>query len=174
MLGRYIFIQVIHAGVVPEFVAALQSCHTATQQAVAWGVLHMAVHGSAIANQLADGGILSALLLLYTSSPEASDRHAAAKAALKEVMAQCTHATPLLALIGVDVPKEIVVHTLRHDFRILQASVSGRREFVTSGALMTVQQLDGGFDEHGQDCVQAINSLFPTDVVKYYRQCIAR
>jgi hypothetical protein len=135
----------------------------------------MAMHGSDIANQLAKNGILPPLLTVYCSS--SSELHALAKSALKEVTRHCTVAGPMLAMVHEKVPSEILSHVLQQGLRIMQGSVAGRREFVTTGALMTLQQLEPALDEKGQACVQAINNLFPQDVVSYYRhgvQALAR
>ena len=167
-------LQVIDAGVLPELIMALQSVHAPTQHAAAWAALHTAAHGTHTANQIASAGILPPLLALYASAPEGSERRGTAKAAIKEVMARCNMLAPALALIGVTVPPEIASHALLAAHRVLQTSVAARREFVTTGALMAMQQLEQGLDAKGQGTVQAVNALFPQDVVKYYRQDVAR
>lgn len=162
--------QVIDAGVLPELVIALQSGHAPTQHAAAWAALHAAAHGSHIANQLANAGMLPPLLALYAAASESTDRRTTGKAALKEVTSRCTVLAPLLALINANTPGEIAAHALLAAQRVLQGSVSARREFVTTGALLAMQHMEGGLDSKGQETVHAINALFPQEVVKYYRQ----
>jgi hypothetical protein len=170
-----LYVQGIDAGLIPGFVTAIQSGHLSTQHAATWGIFHMAMHGSDIADQLAKNGVLPPLLAVYCSGT--TELQALAKSALKEVTRHCTVAGPLLALVHEKVSVEIVSHVLQQGLRIMQGSVAGRREFVTTGALMILQQLEPTLDEKGQACVQAINNLFPQDVVSYYRhgvQALAR
>jgi Armadillo/beta-catenin-like repeat len=165
---------VVDAGALPELVDALSGTHAATQHAAAWAVLHMAMHGASICDALVGAGVLPPLLRVYISSAEGAERHVTAKAALKEVTTRCTILAPMLALIGLEVPSEVAAHALRAAHRVLQNSVAARRDFVTCGALMTLQRLEAAMDDKGKESVAAINGLFPTDVVKYYRQDMAQ
>lgn len=156
----------------PELVAALESGHPATQHAAAWGVLHTATHGASIADQLAAGGVLPPLLALHCGGE--GEARACAKGALKEVARHCTDAAPLLALVRADAPPDLLSHVLQQTLRIMQGSVASRREFVTTGALAALQQLEPRLDGKGQAAVAAINALFPADVVSYYRHGVQR
>ena len=167
-MHRFSVLQTIDVGVLPEFVAAIQSGFAATQHAATWGVQHMAGHGAAIADQLAAAGVLQPLVAVYCGTP--GDLQATAKSAAKEVMRHCTSIAPLLALVQPDVPAAILASALRACLRIMQESVTARRDFVSSGALLAMQQLEHNLDDKGRACVHAINGLFPKDVVSYYRK----
>lgn len=152
--------------------AALESGHAATQHAAAWGVLHSAMHGASIADQLAAGGVLPPLLALHGGVD--GDAAACAKGALKEVARHCTETAPLLPLVRADTAPDLLSHVLQQALRIMQSSVASRRDFVTTGALAALQQLEPRLDGKGVACAAAINALFPQDVVSYYRHGVQR
>jgi hypothetical protein len=163
-------LQVIDAGAMPDFVTALRNTQADTHKAAAWGILHMAMHGAAIADCLAEAGVLRPLIEAYCISERKSDAREVTKAAANEVIKQCTICAPLLAIMRKGIPEGIVTSAMTKAYAIMQGSVSGRREFVTSGALMRIQDLDQNLSVKASECVKALNDLFPKDLVSYYRQ----
>lgn len=147
----------------------MSNTHIDVHTAAAWAIESMAAHGGPISTALADAGVLPPLLKLYTRSKSESDARVAAKRAMKEVMRHTRHQAPLRTLVAEGVPPELQRHALTQMFTIMQGSVTDRREYVTSGALMTMQRLEAGLDPKGKQSVKDINSLFPADVVNYYR-----
>ena len=61
-------------------------------------------------------------------------------------------------------------HVLRRLEPLLAKDAKSRQAFVTSGALMRLQGVEGALCHKGLRHMAAINALFPADVVTYYRQ----
>ena len=53
---------------------------------------------------------------------------------------------------------------------IPQDAPKARQQFVTSGALARLQSAVAGLDPKGKQYAEAIQALFPPDVVAYYEQ----
>ena len=153
----------------PEFITALSSKHIAVHSAAAWALHHMALHGSVIADPLATTGVLPPLLKLYTRAPDGSEAKLTAKSAVKEVIRHSSSQGPLLVLVSTTAPPELAKRALRQGLELMRTSVLDRREFVTSGSLMVMQELEPALDVQGQEYVRSINGLFPADVVAYFR-----
>jgi Armadillo/beta-catenin-like repeat len=165
-------VQVIDVGGVPQFISALESPVDSLVKSAAWGVLHNVMHGQLIATKWAVGGIIPPLLEALLVRP--ADREAPATsslhAAIKEVVKSCSLPNPLFTLVSELVPEDLATQAMSRLYSIMQESVVGRRDFVTTGTLLKLQQLEQCWGAPGADCVLAINSLFPRDVVMYYRQ----
>lgn len=160
----------IDAGGIPEFVAALQHSTSILVKAAAWGLLHNVLHGPYIATQWAAEGVIPQLLEALVRCGTDSEVCCGVHAAMKEVVKHCSQPNPLFALVSENVPEDLATQAMSRLYSIMQESVVGRRDFVTTGNLLKLQQLEKTWGSAGSDCVLAINSLFPRDVVTYYRQ----
>lgn len=92
--------------------------------------------------------------------------------AVKEVVKHCMLPPPLFILVSQCCPTEVAVAGLSRLHVLLANSVVGRREFVTTGTIMTLQRMEAAIGPTGTDYIYAINSLFPKDLVAYYRSRI--
>ncbi|KXZ52706.1 hypothetical protein GPECTOR_8g101 [Gonium pectorale] len=147
--------------------------------ASAWGLEQMSQHGEETAMPLIGQSALTAVLDGYMASAEAA---AAApdgpdasiflrcKAALKALVRNCASTSPLEPLVSDGTPTPVLKHVLRRAEPLLGRDAKARQQWVTSGALMRLQELEGRLCVKGRAYLLAINELFPADVVAYYRQ----
>lgn len=93
-----------------------------------------------------------------------------AKSAVKAVIRSAATAQSLEAFVVPTLPPPLLKHLLRKLEVLLAKSPKGRQSFVTSGALQRLQAHapPGELDPVCEELREAINSLFPEDVVKYY------
>lgn len=160
----------IDGGGIPEFASALQHNVGSLVKAAAWGLLHNVLHGPLIATQWAAAGVIPRLLEALDRATDDSDVSTGLHAAIKEIVKHCSQPNPLFAMVSESVPEDLATQAMSRLYSIMQESVVGRRDFVTTGNLLKLQQLEHTWGTAGSDCVLAINSLFPKDVVTYYRQ----
>jgi hypothetical protein len=162
--------QVIDVGGITEFMTVLESSLGSLVKAASWSLLHNVIHGPFIATQWAAAGALTRLLEALSRAAADSDVYAGLHAAILEMVKHCSQPNPLFAMVSASVPADLATQAMSRLYTIMQESVVGRREFVTTGNLLKLQQLEKIWGTAGSDCVLAINSLFPRDVVTYYRQ----
>lgn len=162
--------QVIDAGSLPEVLASLGAANAQVQRAAAWAAKHISAHGTHTANQVASAGALPALIALMQAAESSSPTFNTAFAATSEILAHCSLLSPVLPAIKIGTPDHTLTAALRACLRMMQDSVAARREFVTSGALMILQQPDLPLDAEGHDIALALNGLYPPAVIDYYRQ----
>ncbi|KAG2498986.1 hypothetical protein HYH03_003172 [Edaphochlamys debaryana] len=149
--------------------------------AAAWSLEQMSQHGDETTMPLIAQGALTAALDGYVASadgaavataPDAPDAviFARCKAALKSLIRNCNSTAPLEPLVLDSTPPAVLKHVLRRCEPLLSRDGKSRQAFVTSGALMRLQELEGRLCPKGRAYLTAINGLFPADVVAYYRQ----
>lgn len=165
-------LQVVDAGAVPELTIALRSQYVSVVTAAAWTVQHSAMHGSWICDQYAASKILSQMVLALQAGNMDSGPKNAIIRAVKEVVKHCMLPAPLFILISTSCPAEVAVAGLSRLHTLLTNSVVGRREFVTTGTIMELQVLEAELGPIEREGILAINSLFPKDLVAYYRSRI--
>lgn len=162
-------LQVIDAGGLPELTTALQSQHSSIVKGAAWTIQHSAMHGPMICDQFASSKIFPQLIFTAQAEMVEPDLKNTLCSALKEVVQHCMLPAPLFILISSSLPSEVVLAGLSRLYILLSKSVVGRREFVTTGTIMDLQKLEQSLGPAGHEAVLAINSLFPKDLVTYYK-----
>ncbi|KAG2439241.1 hypothetical protein HXX76_004602 [Chlamydomonas incerta] len=147
--------------------------------AAAWALEQMSQHGDETTMPLIAQGALTAVLDGYVASvdggagaPDSPDGaiFGRCKAALKSLIRNCATTAPLEPLVMDSTPTAILKHVLRRCEPLLAKDPKARQQFVTSGGLMRLQELEGRLCVKGRAYLEAINKLFPADVVNYYRQ----
>lgn len=99
-----------------------------------------------------------------------TDLRSKTKTAIKAVIRSCNLTAPLEVLVAPTTPPEIARHLLGRLVPLLQDAPKARQQFVTSGALARLQVAIPTLCPRGQQQAEAINALFPTEVVTYYEQ----
>lgn len=147
--------------------------------AAAWALEQMSQHGDETTMPLIAQGALTAAVDGYVASADAA---AAApegpeaavfvrcKAAVKTLIRNCSSTAPLEPLVVDATPAPVLKHVLRKAVPLLSRDAKARQQFVTSGGLMRLQELEHGLCPKGRAYLEEINQLFPADVVAYYRQ----
>ncbi|KAG2453568.1 hypothetical protein HYH02_001787 [Chlamydomonas schloesseri] len=147
--------------------------------AAAWALEQMSQHGDETTMPLIAQGALTAVLDGYAASvggaagsPDSPDAaiFGRCKAALKSLIRNCATTAPLEPLVMDSTPPAILKHVLRRCEPLLAKDPKARQQFVTSGGLMRLQELEGRLCVKGRIYLEGINKLFPADVVNYYRQ----
>jgi hypothetical protein len=161
--------QVVGAGAVPELIGALVSGHDTLRSAAARALAQCAQHGRDDADELAAAGVLPPLALAWTASAVGSEAHAAVEAAACDILRHTSLIAPLAALVTPATPPPLLTAALARATTLLVGAADARREFLTTGALMHMQRMQAVLGSEGREHANAINELFPADVVRYYR-----
>ncbi|MEW5299415.1 MAG: hypothetical protein WDW36_002433 [Sanguina aurantia] len=182
----------IDAGTSGEVIAGLRSPDDKISGAAGWALEQMAGHGEETAACLIKAGALGALVDVYvraaapcaTEQQQLQRQHEAPsvtaerrgklkslKSSIKTMVRGCSATAALEVMVDKATPAEVVGHVLSRLQGLLVGDAKARQAFVTSGALMRLQQVDACQEEEASihTLVLALNSLFPDDIVEYYR-----
>ena len=162
-------LQVVDAGGITELTTALCSQNPCIVKAAAWTIQHSAMHGSIICDQYASSKVLAQMTFAIEAEDTAPDLKRALSSAIKEIVKHCIEPAPLFILVSDSCPLEVAVAGLSRLYTLLARSVAGRREFVTTGTIMNLQRLEQALGSAAYEGINAINSLFPKDLVTYYK-----
>uniref|UniRef100_A0A3Q2Q905 Sperm associated antigen 6 n=1 Tax=Fundulus heteroclitus TaxID=8078 RepID=A0A3Q2Q905_FUNHE len=135
--------------------------------AAVWSIGQIGHHTPEHAKAVATAGLLPKLLQLYTDASSSEDLQAKSKKALKSILQKCTY-VPALEPLLYDAPSNILKHVVCQFSKVLPHDSKARRLFVTSGGLKKVQEIDAEPGSALQEYINAINSCFPEEIVRYY------
>ncbi|XP_040022533.2 sperm-associated antigen 6 [Gasterosteus aculeatus] len=135
--------------------------------ATAWSIGQIGHHTPEHAKAVATSDLLAKLLELYMDASSSEDLQAKSKKALKSVLQKCTD-LPSLEPLLYDVPSNILRHVVCQFSKVLPHDSKARRLFVTSGGLKKLQEIEAEPGSPLQEHINAINSCFPEEIVRYY------
>ncbi|KAM6908826.1 sperm-associated antigen 6 [Lycodopsis pacificus] len=135
--------------------------------AAAWSIGQIGHHTPEHAKAVATANLLTKLLELYMDANSSEDLQAKSKKALKSILQKCTYLPGLEPLLY-DVPSNILKHVVCQFSKVLPNDNKARRLFVTSGGLKKLQEIDAEPGSPLQEHINAINSCFPEEIVRYY------
>ncbi|XP_022621981.1 sperm-associated antigen 6 [Seriola dumerili] len=135
--------------------------------ASAWSIGQIGRHTPEHARAVATANLLPKLLQLYMDASSSEDLQLKSKTALKSVLQKCTH-LPALEPLLYDAPSNILKHVVCQFSKVLPHDSKARRLFVTSGGLKKVQEIEAEPGSPLQEYINAINSCFPEEIVRYY------
>ncbi|XP_035474904.2 sperm-associated antigen 6-like [Scophthalmus maximus] len=135
--------------------------------ATVWAIGQIGHHTPEHAKAVATANLLPKLLELYTEAGSSEDLQVKSKEALKSILQKCTYLPGLESLLY-DAPSNILKHVVCQFSKVLPHDSKARRLFVTSGGLKKVQEIDAGPGSPLQEYINAINSCFPEEIVRYY------
>ncbi|XP_029979552.1 sperm-associated antigen 6 [Sphaeramia orbicularis] len=135
--------------------------------AAVWSVGQIGHHTPEHAKAVATAHLLPKLLELYMDANSSEDLQSKSKKALKSILQKCTH-LPSLEPLLYDAPSNILKHVVCQFSKVLPHDSKARRLFVTSGGLKKVQEIDAEPGSPLQEYINAINSCFPEEIVRYY------
>jgi hypothetical protein len=160
---------IVDSGTGGEIVDCIGHTFPAISGAAAWAVEQAASHGSECAMPLVAQGAMRELMGTYSrvpaTKPELKNK---LKSAVKAIIRSCNTTAPLESFVSPGTPPELAKHLLARLVTLLQESPKARQQMVTSGALARLQKAIPGLDTKGRQHAEAINALFPPDVVSYY------
>ncbi|XP_019943444.1 sperm-associated antigen 6-like isoform X2 [Paralichthys olivaceus] len=134
--------------------------------AMAWSIGQIGHHTPEHANAVAKEKLLPSLLQLYMEASSSEDLQVKSKKALKSILQKCTY-LPALEPLLYDAPSNILKHVACQFSKVLPHDSKARRLFVTSGGLKKVQEIDAEQGSPLQEYINAINSCFPEEIVRY-------
>ncbi|KAM9331804.1 sperm-associated antigen 6-like [Pholidichthys leucotaenia] len=135
--------------------------------ATVWSLGQIGHHSPEHAKAVATANLLPRLLQLYMDANSSEDLQNKSKKALKIILQKCTD-LPALEPLLYDAPSNIVKHVACQFSKVLPHDSKARRLFVTSGALKKVQEIEAEPGSPLQEYINAINSCFPEEIVRYY------
>merc|ERR1712025_494661 len=116
---------------------------------------------------LAEADVLRRLLAVYLHQDSSEDLQTKAKRALKSVIQKCTHLPALEPLLQ-EAPPNILKYVVQQFSKVLPNDVNARRSFVQSGGLQKIQEVAADQGSKLKDFIDAINLLYPNEIVQYY------
>uniref|UniRef100_A0A3B3WQS9 Sperm associated antigen 6 n=1 Tax=Poecilia mexicana TaxID=48701 RepID=A0A3B3WQS9_9TELE len=153
---------------VPQLALCLSEEHEQhIKSATVWSIDQIGHHTPEHAKVVASANLLPKLLELYMDASSSEDLQAKSKKALKNILQKCTH-VPALEPLLYDAPSNILKHVVCQFSKVLPHDSKARRLFVTSGGLKKVQEIDAEPGSALQEYINAINSCFPEEIVRYY------
>lgn len=166
----------VDAGAYGEVVNCIKNQDPSVSGAAAWAVEQAASHGEDLTMLLLDRHrALQELMDTYGRVPKSqTERKAKLKSAIKAAVRNCNQTGALESFVDPYGPPELSKHVLARLFPLLEKNPKSRQQLVTSGALQRLQEAMAELDPVGAKHAEAINSLFPEDVVEYYQQGIKK
>ncbi|XP_029385345.1 sperm-associated antigen 6 [Echeneis naucrates] len=135
--------------------------------ATAWSLGQIGHHTPEHAKAVATANLFPKLLQLYMDASSSEDLQLKSKKALKSILEKCTY-LPALEPLLYDAPSNILKHVACQFSKVLPHDSKARRLFVTSGGLKKVQEIEAETGSPLQEYINAINSCFPEEIVRYY------
>ncbi|KAM9337390.1 sperm-associated antigen 6 [Symphorus nematophorus] len=135
--------------------------------ATVWSISQIGHHTPEHAKAVATANLLPKLLELYMDASSSEDLQIKSKKALKSILQKCTYLPGLEPLLY-DAPSNILKHVVCQFSKVLPHDSKARRLFVTSGGLKKVQEIQAEPGSALQEHINAINSCFPEEIVRYY------
>ncbi|AWP20773.1 putative sperm-associated antigen 6-like [Scophthalmus maximus] len=166
---------VVECGGVDALVLCLEDFDPGVKEAAAWalGIIarhdatstlsDISKHTAELAQAVVDTGAIAHLAQMILN-PDAKLK---SKEALKSILQKCTYLPGLESLLY-DAPSNILKHVVCQFSKVLPHDSKARRLFVTSGGLKKVQEIDAEPGSPLQEYINAINSCFPEEIVRYY------
>lgn len=179
---------IVSKGVPPLKDALISEPEDHIKAAAAWSLGQLGSHSPDHARALAEADVLRHLLavMMHEDSSEGAllrykqQRHAPhlfpccapdlktkSKRALKAVVQQTTHLPSLEPLLK-EAPVNILKHVLIQFKKCLPNDVQARRNFVQSGGLQIVQELNESVGGKLSEIIEDINKCYPAEIVQYY------
>lgn len=153
---------------VPAIAAALGTeTEDHVKAACVWALGSIGRHTPDHAKALADNNVYPKLLAAHGDEHASEDLRNKAKRALKITLAKCVHLPALDPLLHA-APPNVLKYVVAQYAKVLPHDVASRRDFVTSGGLQRIQSIDAEPGSELRAHIDAINSCYPEDVVRYY------
>lgn len=137
--------------------------------ACVWALGHIGEHSPEHCKYLAEENLFTKVLEIYDNSQTSADLRYKCNAMLQSCFQCCLDVAALEPLLYA-APPEIVECILRQLSKVLPNDASARRVFQTVGGLKKIQELKASPSSEVGAMVEAINSCYSEDVVKFYKQ----
>jgi 3-methyladenine DNA glycosylase AlkD len=135
--------------------------------AAAWSLGQIGRHTPQHAQHVAEAAVLPELLAIAIDQGANPDLQSKASRALRNVLQKCTYLPALQALLS-QAPPEILENVVGQFAKILPSDAKARKQFVTSGGLKKIQEIQAEPGSELADAILTINECFPEEIVRYY------
>ncbi|CAG9315411.1 unnamed protein product [Blepharisma stoltei] len=135
--------------------------------ASAWSLGQIGRHSADHARALAELDVPNCLLAAYIDEQSSEDLKTKSKRALKSIVQMCTYLPALEPLLQL-APPNILKYVINQFAKTLPHDIAARKTFVQSGGLQKVQEIDAPPGTKLREYKEAINNLYPRDIVSYY------
>lgn len=161
------FAVIVSKGIGPLKDALINEPEDHLKAAAAWTLGQIGRHTPDHAKALAETDVLRRLLAVFQHPDSSEDLRTKAKWALKNVIMNCNH-LPALEPLLIDAPDKILKYVVQQFSKVLPSDAAARRSFVQSGGLRKIQEVKADPSSRLNEYVEAINGLYPTEIVNYY------
>lgn len=158
---------IVANGVQPLMHALVTEPEDYLKSASAWSLGQIGRHTADHAKALADANVLPKLLAAFMSEQSSDDLVVKSKHALKFIIQKCTYLPALEPLLQQS-PPAILKYIIAQYAKILPNDVAARKQFVASGGLQRVQEINPEPGSKLKEAIDAVNSCYPEEVVRYY------
>jgi hypothetical protein len=158
---------IVHHGIIPLKEALTNGTEDYIRASAAWSLGQLGRHTPDHAKALAQADVLRRLVAVAGDEQSSPDLQSKAERALKAIVQKCTHLASLEALLMSPEcqPYPCIVQQFA---KVLPNDPSARKSFVQSGALEKIQRVKQNCDADLVQYIDAINSCFPSELVRYY------
>ncbi|KAH0575798.1 Axoneme central apparatus protein [Spironucleus salmonicida] len=158
--------------IVAKGVTPLVSCLVSESEdhiiaATVWVLGQIGRHTPEHARAVCDANVLPKLLGLFMSENSSEDLKQKCKRSIKFIV-QKTNQLPALDPLLHQAPPQILKHVVAQYAKILPKDVQARRQFVTSGGLARLQQIEAESGTRLFEAIEQCNQCFPDEIVRYY------
>jgi 3-methyladenine DNA glycosylase AlkD len=157
---------ILSKGVVPLANALVTEAEDHVLAAAAWAVGQVGRHTPEHARAVAEANVLPRLVELFTAQGSSGDLQTKAKRAVKCIVEKCLELGALEPLLQ-SAPSSILKYVVAQYAKVLPGDVKARRQFVHSGGLKRIQEIQADPGSALQEYVNAINACYPEDIVRY-------
>ncbi|GBG87410.1 hypothetical protein CBR_g45467 [Chara braunii] len=156
-------------GIAPIMHALVNEPEDHVKSASAWSLGQIGRHSPDHAKAIADSGSLQHLVAAHVAMTSSDDLKTKTKRALKGIVERLTFLPALDSLLQEPrAPESVIKYVLHQIAKVLPNDSESRHSFVTSGGFAKVQQLQAAPGTKLREHVDAINSCYPDEIVKYY------
>ena len=159
---------IVAKGIPPLVACIVHEPEDHIKAASAWSLGQIGRHSPDHAKALADANVFPKLLAVYLHQESSDDLKTKAKRAIKSVVEKCVHLPALEPLLHEQTPKNILKYVVHQFAKVLPNVVTARRQFVSSGAIQRLQDIDAEEGSKLKEYIDKINQCYPEEVVKYY------
>ena len=142
------------------------------KSAAAWALGQIGRHTADHAKAVADAHVLPKLINVMINEKASEDLKGKCKAALKAIISKCVFLPALEPLLLMPTtPAEILKYLVEQYAKVLPTDLEGKKEFVSCGGLMRLQELDAAAPEGSRlkKAIQDVNQCYPPEVVQFYK-----
>ena len=148
---------IVSKGIAPLKDALINEPEDHLKAAAAWSLGQIGRHSPDHARALAEADVLRRLLAVYLHQDSSEDLQTKAKRALKSVIQKCITLPALEPLL--EAPPNVLKYVVQQFAKVLPNDINARKNFVQSGGLQKIQEVQAEAGSKLADYVNEINTI---------------